>query len=755
MPVQELHKGEHLGLRRGEVAVCIPVYGGYDLFTQCFASVLRHTDSAVAILICDDANVDPRFPQFVDDTLVGGDWPHTVRYLRQPVNGGFVKNVNAGFAAAAPGDVVILNSDCVVTDGWLSGLRKAAYSDTKVATATALSNAGTIVSVPQRNHPAPALPADATVDGVAGAIRLASGQLYPDLPTCVGHCVYLRRSALELVGPFDTAFSPGYEEEVEFSQRCLIHGLRHVLADDVFVFHRHGGSFGASEKVERLRRDHHAIISSRYPYYDDWIAEVSDDPSSRLARSVLAAASAMRGTSVTIDGRCLTPVMTGTAIATLELIAALDTHTDLRLRVLVPPDLGVYAAGVLKGRASIEILGFDALAGYIELTDVVHRPHQVTSAEDLLLLRRLGRRLVVTQLDNIAYRNPAYFAGYEEWRRYRALTTASLAGADRVVFISRAGAADARSLDLVDEDRVQVIPLATEQVLAGLYPEPSAPVAADRIADRPFLLCLGTDFLHKNRPFAIRLLEALVEAGSFDGVLAFAGPKVSAGSSAGEEAAYLAARPALESRVIDLAAVDESAKLWLLSKAAAVVYPTTYEGFGLIPHEAARAGTPCLFAWHTSLSDYLPESLALIVPWDAQETAERVAPVLVAGEERDRLVAGVRMAGARLTVSRNARQHAEVYARALVAPASGAAMLARELLELERTRRELEAELGEIYDDPLNRGLAGRYAVLPEELRRPVLAVATRPALRATVTTLYRAARTARHSLGRPTKGEP
>ena len=324
-----------------------------------------------------------------------------------------------------------------------------------------------------------------------------------------------------------------------------------------------------------------------------------------------------------------------------------------------------------------------------------------------------------------------------------------------MVFISRAGAQDARSLDLVAEDQVNVIPLATEQVLAHLYPDPVVPGAVDQLGGRPFLLCLGTDFLHKNRLFAVKLLEALRDQGVFDGVLVFAGPKVSRGSSGGEEAEYLAAHPSLAERVIDLAAVAEAEKLWLLSEAAAVVYPTTYEGFGLVPFEAARVGTPCLFAWHTSLADYMPESLAVIVPWDPGATAARVGPALAPGAERDRLVSGVRMAGARLTALTNARRHAEAYARALSRPAPRGAHLAHELLELEAERRKLEREFDEIYNDPLNRGLAGRYAVLPEEMRRPVLAIATRPALRGTVTGLYRVARFARHPLrGTGQKGE-
>ncbi len=751
MPLIDLEPGQSLGLQRGTVAVCIPVFGALGLFAQCLKSVLAHTDPAVIVVICDDAAVDPAVQQFVRDTVDSGAWSHSIAYLRHAVNRGFVVNANSAFAACAPADVVLLNSDCVVAEGWLEGLREAAHSDSKVATVTALTNAGTIVSVPERNQPLPVLPQNLTLDGVAAEIETVSQRLFADLPTCVGHCVYFRRSALELVGDLDETFSPGYEEEVEFSQRCVVHGLRHILADQVFVLHRHSGSFGHSERVQSLRARHHLIVVDRFPYYDRWVAEAHVDPYSRLARAVATARSAMQGPSVTIDGRSLTRFMTGTALATLELIGALDIHTDLQIRVLVPNDLGGYAAGVLAGRSAVQLLDLDA-AGTSQPSDVCHRPYQVTSPDDARLLRHLGHRLVITQLDNIAYRNPAYFEGYEQWRQYRRMTMAALAGADQVVFISRDAARDARTLDLVDEERINVIPLGTEQTLSALYPEPVRPAIAGRIGDRPFLLCLGTDFLHKNRPFALRLLDALTRSGEFDGLLVMAGPKVAAGSSAGEEAAYLATRPKLAARVLDVGAVEEAEKQWLLASAAAVVYPTTYEGFGLIPFEAARVGTPCVFPWHTSLADNFSRELALIVPWDEDETAKNVAPILVAGDARTRLVDGINMAGARLTAARNAQLHADVYRRALAGRAPLAAALSKEMAELEQARVQLEAqlraargELDEIYDDPLNRGLAGRYAVLPRELRRPVLAMASRPALRAAVTMAYRAAYTVRH----------
>lgn len=728
MPMRDIKSGESLGARRGDVVVCVSVHGGHELSAERLTSVLRHTPPEVTILICDDVDAGSRVPELVQATFEDEDLRNDVRYLRAPVG------LAAGIQAATPADVVILSGDCVVTDAWLTGLRAAAYSESKVATATALSNAAAIVSVPQRNRPAPSLPAGMGLDDVAAAVR-ARPALRPDLPSCGAHCAYLRRSALELVGALDPTFS----------QRCIIRGLRHVLADDVFVLRQVDG---ASDPRDAPAGDD-AGAAVRYPWYGPWLSELSADEHLRLASALGRASVAIRGLSVTIDGRCLTAETSGTAVATLELIAGLHAHADVRLRVVVPPRIGQYARDVLGARPGIEILDSRALAGEIERTDVAHRPYQVGAAEDMGLLSRVGRRIVVTQLDTIAYRNPAYFEGYDRWLEYRGLAAATVSGADQIVYISQAAAADARALGLAPQARTHVVPLAAEPALVELAREPVAPDAIDRIGDGPFLLCLGTDFLHKNRLFAIRVLEELVNSHGFDGALVFAGPKVRYGSSAAEEAEYLTDRPAVAARVVDLGAVPEGEKVWLLSHAAAVVYPTTSEGFGLIPFEAARVGTPCLFAWHTSLAEYLPESAALIVPWDTDATAARVAPALAPGPERDRLVSGVATAAAELTAERNARRHVDVYMRAVVDPSPPGAEVARELAAARSERNSLRAELNAIYDDPLERGLAGRYAVLPPELRRPVLAVATRPALRRTAVALYRAANRVSRALQR------
>jgi GT2 family glycosyltransferase len=709
--------------------VCIPVYNAYELFAQCLHSVLDTVPREVPVLVVDDASEDPAIARLVEEVNAVRPDRLPVGYRRQPENVGFVHNVNDALRVLAPADVIVLNSDCVVPLGWYEGLRRAAYSDSRVATVSPLTNHGTIVSIPERNQPVPSLPQEWSLDEAAKAVRSHSSRLHPTLPAAVGHCMYLRRSALDLVGDFDEAFAPGYEEEVDFSQRCIRHGLTHLLADDVFVLHHGGGSFSANGAAAALREDHHRMIAARYPYYDEWVTEIANSQETPLARSLAEGRRALKGMAVTIDGRILTRFITGTQLHVLEIIAALHDAHDVPIRVIVPPDLGDYAAGVLGDLERVRLIT-EEQAEHEAPSDVVHRPYQISSYRDLQLLFRAGERLVITQQDLIALQNPAYHPGYDVWHEHRSLTRVALSAADLVVFFSRHARREAVREEIVEPERARVALLGTDHRLTTVRPDSALPRGADRLAERPFLLCLGTDFLHKNRAFAIRLLGALREHHGWQGQLVFAGPHVAIGSSAGKEAETLAKSPELGQNVVDLAAVDEAGKRWLMEHAAAIVYPTTHEGFGLVPFEAGEFGVPCFFASESSLAELLPRSTALLVPWDAAASAERCAPVLADPELRRQHVAELRGAAASLTWAKTAEELRQIYADAIAAPARDAPGLLAEMVDLKVRIQEMTDAAG--YDS-YSMALVGTQGALPENMLRPLLAVANRRILRAIV----------------------
>lgn len=749
--LRELSPGETLGAERDSVVVCIPVYGAPEMFAECLTSVLAHTPVDTPILVADDASPDPAIRTFV--TSLQEVLKHDVSYMRQPENLGFPGNVNAAFAAAAPADVVVLNSDCVVATGWLAGLRRAAFSDELVATASALTNHGTILSVPERNRPLSGIPQNQDLAHAAGAVLAQSLRIYPHLPTAIGHCMYVRRRAIDLVGDFDLAFSPGYGEEVDFSQRCLLHGLLHVAADDVFVLHRSGGSFAEDGQVNPIQEDHERIIDARYPYYQRTQRAASSTAFGRLPRSLAVARRAIKGLTVTIDGRCLGPFMTGTQLHALQLIRALDATNQIELRVIVPPDVGDYAARELSATPRVRLIPHTDIRPGMDKTDVAHRPYQVSNANDLLVLRCAGERQVVTHQDLIAYRNPGYFPGYPQWERYQRLTRHALALADSVVFFSRHAARDALSEDLVDPGRVQVVYIGVDHAETPPAEGPQPPLGVEASLQRPFLLCLGTDFRHKNRVFALRLLEALREEQDWDGMLVLAGPRVVGGSSSGEEAAFLATRPELARAVVTLPAVSAAEKAWLLDACTAVLYPTTYEGFGLMPFEAADHGRPCLFASQTALAETLPSELGTLVPWDPQASAERVSHLLSRPESVQDHVREIRRTGGRYTWQSTGELMLGVYWAAAAAPARESARLVEELSSIEAERDEVERKYSELWRSltPDARALIAPDGPLSPSAQRSLAAVARRPLLRRLLLSPVQLA----HRISRLGRGDP
>ncbi len=645
--------------------VVTPVYNAYEDALECVDSLLKETPADVPILVLDDASTDTRIPETLTQLSTTG----RLLYVRKSANTGFVHTVNLAFAWCAPRDVVVVNSDVIVPPGWLERLRAAAYHLSSIATATPFTNHGSIVSVPYRNQPTDNLPGGMTLEEVDTRIRERSLHLYPIIPTAVGHCVYFRRSALDTVGYFDPVFSPGYGEEVDFSQRAVLAGFSHVLADDLFVYHKGSRSFEihGQETKRRIQTAHERLVRKRYPWYADWSARAATETRSPLEWAIQQARAALLGYRVAVDATCVGGPITGTQVLTLELVRALATA----------PERTASLAIVVNDRLDRSaLLGVDQLVDEVVTLsdlkdlpqprfDLVHRPFQFRGVAELALLRRIARRLVVSQLDLIAFSNPGYAANFDEWEDYRRLTRLVCSLADGVIFISQYAAQDAARQGIhIEAARVFVVP-------PGLDYLRSTESTADdrgRLPKPPFILMLGTDFRHKNRVYALRLLQTLVRKHHWEGKLVFAGPNVACGGSVDEEALLLQHSPELTSHVCYLGAVSQAEKEWLLKNASLVLYPSVCEGFGLVPFEAAAAGTPALTARIASLGEALGDEVIYLDNFDSEDGADLVWSFLTDSAVADRQVAAIRARIANLSWSAVAARTLDVYWQILALP---------------------------------------------------------------------------------------
>lgn len=636
--------------------VVIPVYNAFDDVVQCLKALFQFTSSEVDILLIDDGSFEPRVARLLSD-LQGV--VHRLVLLRHQENLGFVATANEGFLAAGRRDVVLLNSDVVVGPEWLDRLREAVYSDARIATATPLTNHGTILSVPYRNTPSD-LPVDLAPEDAAKAVAALAAKLRPRIPTCIGHCVYIKRLAIDLVGPFDETFSPGYDEEVDFSQRCTLAGLSHICADDVFVYHRGGSSFSQSAEIRKLRNRHEQLIAQRYPYYHSWVDRTAMNDTSVLALAITSVRRALLGMTVMVDATCLGPVMTGTQRVVVETVRALARHPRItRVIVLVPAADSPYLADAFAGCNKLQLLREGQPHPTIGV-DIIYRPFQVNFEHELGRLRALGDRIVILQHDLIAFQNPGYFPNPKEWEDYQDLTRRALAVADGITFVSRHAADEARAEGLIVPGQlIKVVHNGTDHTM--LRPAPRRPaLLPTQVAEDGYLLCFGTDYRHKNRLFALRVFAEMYDQG-YRGHLVFAGPRVPYGSSRPDEAEYLLTKRKLERHLVTLASVSEAEREWLYTHARLVIYPTLYEGFGLVPFEAANADVPCLSSAQGSLSEVLPDGLEVISCWDAQTVAGQVMALLGDEGRRNLLVEGLKRRSSDFTWDRVADRLVDLF----------------------------------------------------------------------------------------------
>ncbi len=252
--------------------IIIPVYNAAAELARCLEAVEATVPPETRVTLIDDASPDEAVQALFRELAKGGERRWQLR--RNPRNLGFVRTVNRAMKAGHD-DVILLNSDTVPAGEWYGRLVACAAHDERIATATPFSNNAEICSFPEfcRDNPPPPDP-----ERLARAALEAGPPEYPDLPTGVGFCLFIRRAALNQLGLFDVRFGHGYGEENDFCMRAREAGWRNVLCDDAYVVHLGGRSFSEfglvpknDTAMERLR--------SRYPDYEALVADfIRRDP---------------------------------------------------------------------------------------------------------------------------------------------------------------------------------------------------------------------------------------------------------------------------------------------------------------------------------------------------------------------------------------------------------------------------------------------------------------------------------------------
>jgi GT2 family glycosyltransferase len=232
------------------VAVIVPVHNAPADTERCLEALFENGGYARLIVI-DDAS-DQAAAQMLDALERRREFV----LLRNRENLGYTRSINIGVHAATGVDaVVVLNSDTVVTVGWLDRIKAAFNANPKAGIIGPWSNAATYQSLPRVKDEAGQFSINPLAEGFSPddiALALAdTSPKYPRVPVINGFCFAVRGSVFEAIGEFDEAAFPiGYGEENDFCMRAADAGFELVIADDAYVFHGKSKSFGAARRTE-------------------------------------------------------------------------------------------------------------------------------------------------------------------------------------------------------------------------------------------------------------------------------------------------------------------------------------------------------------------------------------------------------------------------------------------------------------------------------------------------------------------------
>lgn len=212
----------------------------------CIQSIFQHSDVAFHLYLLDDGS--DHFTQSAVETLLAMYPPEQYTYSQNKENVGYLQTVNRGAQMGSSPYVITLNSDTVVTPGWLSGLVQPLQADPTVGIVNPVSCWANWTLIP--------FPSGMDIHELAAFVKQHGHQKCKPLYNASGFCFAIRRDLLAETGWFDKAYDRGYYEETDICMKALMLDYQVVVVPSVFVYHHGWGSFqqgGRNAYMERNR----------------------------------------------------------------------------------------------------------------------------------------------------------------------------------------------------------------------------------------------------------------------------------------------------------------------------------------------------------------------------------------------------------------------------------------------------------------------------------------------------------------------
>lgn len=213
----------------------------------------------------------------------------------------------------------------------------------------------------------------------------------------------------------------------------------------------------------------------------------------------------------------------------------------------------------------------------------------------------------------------------------------------------------------IDPARVAVIPNGVDLQRFQPLSESGFAEANERLSrlavgDRPYLLHLGGAAARKNAARVVQAFDRLKSKHRIPHSLVFVG----ANKLLDDVRCQIEASPYQE-EIIQLHYVDDRDALVLLQRADILVFPSTYEGFGLPPLEAMACGVPVALSNAASLPEVGGDAAVYFDPLDVDSMAAAIEKIIGDDALRKEMIARGLSRSQSFSWDRNARSTLQLY----------------------------------------------------------------------------------------------
>lgn len=251
-----------------KTSIVILSYNTCEITKGCIESIRKFTAAgSYEIIVVDNASKDA--------SVAWLKRQKDIKLIANRENKGFPGGCNQGMAVAKQGnDILLLNSDTIVTPKWLENLQKALYSAENIGAVSCVTNCCSNFQQIQVSYSS-----YEELIQFAEAFNYSNPALWEIRPRLIGFCYLIKNEAYKHVGLLDERFSPGNFEDDDYSLRLIMAGYRLLLCRDTFIHHYGSASFTKhrtpEEQVAKTRAFNELLVCNQKKFIKKW--QVTED----------------------------------------------------------------------------------------------------------------------------------------------------------------------------------------------------------------------------------------------------------------------------------------------------------------------------------------------------------------------------------------------------------------------------------------------------------------------------------------------